>query len=169
MTHVPFSVWMLSLSTCYFLTWNKLIQRLRLFLPCFPLLPYLAWSTFLSVLTWTARNMSDGSNSMAKTKAEKYHLHSLNLTFVRNSTLSLTYLSIHCGGWRVPFLQWEHWQMEQGYYTSSKSFNSGCNGLAGGGSKNSNAFLHSGRHHLPPSLLRIPGCNVVKKVGMLGF
>ena len=89
--------------------------------------------------------------------------------FTPNSTLSLTYLPIHCGGWRVPFLQWEHWQMDRGYYSSSKSFNSGCNGLAGGGSKNSNAFLHSGKLRLPHSLLRIPRCNVIKKAGMLVF
>ena len=89
--------------------------------------------------------------------------------FTPKSTLSLTYLPIHCGGWRVPFLQREHWQMDRGYYSSSKSFNSGCNGLAGGGSKNSNAFLHSGKLRLPHSLLRIPRCNVIKKAGMLVF
>ena len=140
----------------------KLIRRDATFPPFFPACSYLylTQSTFLSVLTWPARNVSDGSNSMAETKPEEYHPHSLNLTFVRisppKSTLSLTYLPIHCGGWRVPFLQREHWQMDRGYYSSSKSFNSGCNGLAGGGSKNSNAFLHSGKLRLPHSLLRIP-------------
>ena len=57
---------------------------------------YLTQSTFLSVLTWPARNMSDGSNSMAETKPEEYHPHSLNLPFVRISPPRVPSLSPTC-------------------------------------------------------------------------
>ena len=94
--HVPFSVWMFSPSKWDFLI--CLIQRDATFPPFFSACSYLylTQSTFLSVLTWPARNMSDGSNSMAETKPEEYHPHSLNLTFVRISPPRAPSLSPTC-------------------------------------------------------------------------
>ena len=168
MTHVPFSVWMLvnMLFSIPETSWSKGYDLSSLVFRCYLTLLNQLFSVFWR--GWHAICQMDQIRWLRPNQRNTIRIHWTSF-FLRNSTLSLTYLPIHCEAWRVPFLQWEHWQMEQGYYTSSKSFNSGCNGLAGGGSKNSNAFLHSDRHHLPPSLLRIPGCNVVKKAGMLGF
>lgn len=143
---------------CYVSQKRSFSKGLQLFPPFFfsllPVNQQLTQSTFLSVGTqWLARLIGWHATCQIE------HIRWLQIKLEENIHLTspspfekhFSHLLVDSlWSLKSAILQGEHWQMEMvGYYSSSKSFNSGCNGLAraggggGGESKNWNAFLHS--------------------------